>query len=284
MKVSLFVYGTLRHGESNFTYMKEASCIAEQARTSGKLYDTGEGYPAMTAESGAVYGELYVLDKENLERIHELEGYFAENHQNNLFDLKEVTVMTDTGEFHALTYVMNESRTSGMKQIESGDWKEYLFASELPEETLYFAYGSCMDTERFKLAGVDHHFSEVIGAGKTERYSVKFTISVHDGGRADLVEEHGGAEGILYRVPKEAVEYLYVREGVGTGMYRPAFIGVKVNGREYKQCLTFTVIDKKEEFRPPGHYSSEILKGAEGRLSPEYVKRIKRYMDELPEM
>lgn len=75
-----------------------------------------------------------------------------------------------------------------------------------------------------------------------------------------------------------------MREGVGTGMYRPAFVKVEVNGRVYEQCLTFTVIDKKEEFRPPGHYSSEILKGAEGRLSPEYVKRMKRYMDELPEM
>ncbi|MGX1194157.1 gamma-glutamylcyclotransferase [Metabacillus sp. SLBN-84] len=284
MNVHLFIYGTLRHGESNFTYMKGALCLAEQARTSGRLYDTGEGYPAMTAESGAVYGELFELDEENLEKIHELEGYFAENHQDNLFELKEITVMTDTGEFRALSYIMNTSKTTRMKQIQSGDWKEYMFASELPEETLYFAYGSCMDTERFKLAGVDHHFAEVIGAGKIERYTVKFTISVHDGGRADLVEERGGAEGILYRVPKEAVEYLYVREGVGTGMYRPAFVKVEVNGRVYEQCLTFTVIDKKEEFRPPGHYSSEILKGAEGRLSPEYVKRMKRYMDELPEM
>ncbi|MGG4490729.1 gamma-glutamylcyclotransferase [Metabacillus idriensis] len=283
MNCHLFVYGTLRYLEKNHHYLKQGTCIAEQAWTNGSLFDSNDGYPAMTVDQDTVYGELYEIDEDLLPEIHKLEGYLGPEANDSLFEFVPVRVYTDTMEHDAFCYVIKSDQAEGMKKIKSGDWKEHQFILNPPPETFYFAFGSCMDTERFQKAAVDQHFADVIGGGKAEKYSVKFTVTMEDGGRADLVEDGGCAEGILYRVPEEAVDYLYMREGVDSKTYRPAFIRVKIGGEVYEQCLTFTVIHKKEEFRPPSHYSTEILRGAEGRLGDEYVEKIRAYMNALPE-
>ena len=283
MNCHLFVYGTLRYMEKNHHFLKNRTCIAEQAWTNGSLYDSNDGYPAMTVEQETVYGELYEIDEELLHEVHELEGYNGPEADDSLFEFVPIRVYTDIMEYDAFCYVIKPEQADTMKKIKSGDWKEYQFILNPPAETFYFAYGSCMDTERFQKAAVDHHFADVIGNGKAEKYSVKFTVTMEDGGRADIVEDGGGAEGILYRVPEEAVDYLYMREGVDSKLYRPAFIKVETGGVVYEQCLTFTVIQKKEEFRPPGHYSTEILRGAKGRLGEEYIEKIRAYMAALPE-
>ena len=41
----VFVYGTLRRGQTNAHYMLGATCIADRNWTYGKLFDTNEGYP-----------------------------------------------------------------------------------------------------------------------------------------------------------------------------------------------------------------------------------------------
>lgn len=282
MKCHLFVYGTLRYLEENHRLIKNESCIAQQAWVKGRLYQTSYDYPAMILGDQTVYGELYEIDEGLLYKIHELEGYSGPEASDNLFDFVPVRVYTDGKEFDAFSYVMKPEQAEKMQGIISGDWKEFQFGTNNSDEALYFAYGSCMDTERFKIAAVDHHFIHVVGCGKLEKYSVKFTVTMEDGGRADIVEDGGSAEGILYRVPREAVEYLYMREGVDSKLYRPAFVSVEVNGMIYEQCLTFIVIHKKDEYRPPEHYSTEILRGAEGRLGAEYIQKIRSYMEGLP--
>jgi len=282
MKCHLFVYGTLRYLEENHRLIKNESCIAQQAWVKGRIYQTRDDYPAMILGDETVYGELYEIDEGLLYKIHELEGYSGPEAGDNLFDFVPVRVYTDSKEFDAFSYVMKPEKAEKMKEIISGDWKVHQFGIKKSAETLYFAYGSCMDAERFRKAAVDHHFINVIGCGKLENYSVKFTVTMEDGGRADIVEDGGSAEGILYRVPKEAVEYLYKREGVDSKLYRPAFVSVEVNGMIYEQCLTFTVIHKKDECRPPDHYSTEILRGAEGRLGADYIRKIRVYMEGLP--
>lgn len=282
MKCQLFVYGTLRYLEKNHRFIKNEFCIAQQAWVNGRLYQTSHDYPAMILGDERVYGELYEIDEALLFKIHELEGCSGPESSDNLFDFVPVRVYTDVKEYDAFSYVMNPEKVENKQEIISGDWKEHHFGLKKSTGTLYFAYGSCMDAERFRKAAVDHHFIDVVGCGKLENYSVKFTVTMEDGGRADLVEDGGSAEGILYRVPSEAVEYLYLREGVDSKLYRPAFVSVEVNGMIYEQCLTFTVIHKKDEYRPPDHYSAEILRGAEGRLGAEYIQKIRDYMEGLP--
>lgn len=102
-----------------------------------------------------------------------------------------------------------------------------------------------MDDERITSDGAAEHFNKDVLCGKLSGYSLCYSISSKDGGRADIREGEGSVEGILYTVRKAAVEYLFRREGVRAGRYRPAFVNVEADGRTIKNVLTFSVIEKK---------------------------------------
>ncbi|WP_338472553.1 gamma-glutamylcyclotransferase [Niallia sp. XMNu-256] len=279
--VYVFVYGTLRKGESNAYLLKNAICIAEQAWTNGEMYDTGNGYPAIKPSlTLRVYGELYLVTESELERLDQLEGYTSGS-TNNLYERIEQTVYTDRGEKEAFVYV--EGNASICKEeIHRGDWKEYRLLNKQKKpnhKILYFAYGSCMDDKRFKMAGVEHYFQNVIGVGLLTNYSLRFTYcSKIDGmGRADIVEEGGHVEGKVYEIPIHALEdYLYIREGVPYA-YRPTFVTVELNGKKV-EVLTFVVAQKAEETPPPDWYAEEILRGASGYLTEDYIARLTEHI------
>lgn len=113
MKVkALFVYGTLlRHEEHHESYMKESRPLAKSAWISGRIYDTGQGYPAcVLEEKSTVYGELYEVTVSTLNKIDFLEeGY----------DKQVVDVMTDQGLVAAVTYTLPKQKASALKEIES---------------------------------------------------------------------------------------------------------------------------------------------------------------------
>ncbi|VXB29423.1 gamma-glutamylcyclotransferase [Bacillus altitudinis] len=271
---TLFVYGTLlKHEKYHETFMKESSPLAASAWIKGRLYDTGEGYPVcVVSEQSTVYGELYEVSDETLHKIDELEeGY----------DQQEIEVMTDQGPRSAVAYTICKQKASSLKEIESGCWKSYQLWERKPSSFYYFAYGSCMDDARFKLAKVEHYFKQIIGGGTLDRFTTRFTLVRPDGSRADMVEDGGETEGVLYEVPFDAIRYLYKREGVNEGTYRPAFVDVTVGDQVYEDCLTFLVLKKSEEIAPPGHYRSEIEKGADLYLSEAFRKKIRSHMDSL---
>lgn len=271
---TLFVYGTLlKHEEHHEAYMREGKPLAKSAWIKGRLYDTGAGYPAcVLMENGTIYGELYEVSSDTLNKIDELE----EGHEKH-----EIDVMTDQGKRTALVYTLPKQKIVGLKGIESGCWKEYKLWQSEPASFYYFAYGSCMDDARFKLAKVDHYFKRIIGGGALDRFTTKFTLVRPDGSRADMVEDGGETEGVLYEIPFDAIRYLYKREGVDEGTYRPAFVDVKLGDQVYEDCLTFLVLQKSEEIAPPGHYRSEIEKGADLYLSEAFRKKIRSHMDSL---
>lgn len=266
----VFVYGTLRKHERNHNLLKDSKCIALQSWTYGSLYDTGLNYPAMVQQhSKRVYGELYEVNKEQLYRLDELEGYNGPG-QINLYERITQTIFTDTGSEEAFLYV----QTNVKKQVEIlfGDWKCYQYLNS--EELLYFAYGSCMDNDRFIKAGVDQHFQDLVGCGVAPRFTLAYTLNYADGGRADMVESDDYVEGKVYRVNKEAIKYLLIREGVYSNLYRAAFIDVTINGTLHKNVLTFLVINKEQEIAPPIHYATEILRGAKGHVSKGYYQKL----------
>nr|MDF9459178.1 gamma-glutamylcyclotransferase [Bacillus pumilus] len=105
------------HEEHHEAYMKESRLLAKSAWMSGRIYDTGQGYPAcVPAEKGTVYGELYEVAADALNKIDVLEeGY----------DKQEINVMTDQGQVEAMTYTLPEQKTSALKEIKRGCWKAY---------------------------------------------------------------------------------------------------------------------------------------------------------------
>ncbi|MCJ8008335.1 gamma-glutamylcyclotransferase [Lederbergia wuyishanensis] len=270
----VFVYGTLRRNERNHHLLNGATCIAEQAWTNGILFNTDNGYPILKNinDIDVVYGELYEVDDNQLARLDELEGYYGEG-KINFYDRVVKTIFTDKEIYHAFVYVMTEQQTDMLRvKVEHEDWKVQNFIKQ--NHFLYFAYGSCMDDKRFKIAGEDHHFEKLVGLGVLDGYSLGFTVRFSDGGRADILETGGVVEGKAYEITSDAVPYLFRREGVGDRLYRPAIIEIKINGM-VKEALTFIVVQKEEELAPPDHYSEEILRGGEGTLSLDYLEKIK---------
>ncbi|QPC46560.1 gamma-glutamylcyclotransferase family protein [Mangrovibacillus cuniculi] len=252
-----FVFGK---DQSYFTDTK-SNVFCEQANILGEGYYHNGQYKIVLNGVEKVYGELHIAEERPEHSV-------------------EVNVKTDNGDY--LAWIAQEDIlevATGIKvSLGNAAVDDYLKENH---EYYYFAYGSCMDHERFKLANVVHHFQNGEKASLSE-YDMRYTFMVHDGSRADIVESKGSeVEGVCYNVPKEAIDYLYVREGVNGGWYRPAIIQVKVNER-LLWALTFLVISKVEESLPPNHYSSEIVRGAINyQLSDSYIRRLEKKLQDL---
>ena len=120
----VFVYGTLRKEQTNAHYMQSAICIADKAWTYGKLFDTNEGYPAMTYSSEEkVYGEVYEVNDDILSKLDELEEYTG-NAETDLYDRITQTVYVADRKIEAYVYIAQDKKMI-LKVIDSGDWVEY---------------------------------------------------------------------------------------------------------------------------------------------------------------
>jgi gamma-glutamylcyclotransferase (GGCT)/AIG2-like uncharacterized protein YtfP len=271
----VFVYGTLRQHERNHYLLENATCMATQCWTHGALYDTGLGFPAMALnKEKRVYGELYEVNEEQLKKLDWLEGYVGESLDNH-YDRISQHVYTNDGVFEALVYVYPHGKEADLIEIPFGDWKCHRFLQN--DRFTYFAYGSCMDDERFITSGVHEHFTTVVGCGIAKGYRLAFTRKTFDGGRADMVEDENEiVEGKVYDISKEVLPYLFRREGVLGEIYRPAFIDIEMNGHLQADVLTFLVIEKEEETPPPNHYAQEIIRGAKGFVSDDYYETLSK--------
>ncbi|MGN4291249.1 gamma-glutamylcyclotransferase family protein [Bacillus cereus group sp. MYBK87-2] len=120
----VFVYGTLRKKQTNAHYMQSAICIADEAWTYGKLFDTNEGYPAMTySNEEKVYGEVYEVNDDVLQKLDKLEEYTG-NAESDLYDRITETIYLGDREIRAFVYVA-QNKEMLKKVIISGDWVEY---------------------------------------------------------------------------------------------------------------------------------------------------------------
>jgi len=279
--ILIFVYGTLRRNEENHYLLQNEQCVAQQCWTNGQLYDTTEVFPALKQSTkGRVYGELYIVDKQKLQQLDRLEDYNGPG-QKNLYKRIKQQVYTDNGALEAFVYTITTDYLNILvRQIDHGDWCMQHSFVENPT-FYYFAYGSCMDDERFRLDGVHQFFQNKKGVGILEGYRLRYTRKVSDGGRADIVEEGGVVEGIVYEVPGACLSYLYRREGVKYKSYRPALIDVIVNGQILKNVLTFLVVNKEKEMAPPIEYAKEIIRGGTGILSDEYIEKLKQQLKDF---
>ena len=275
----VFVYGTLRRGEQYHDLLKKSRLCSSLAGMSGCMADTGLGYPVLldSRAEQQVSGELYEVSGHVLEDLDQLEEYYGPGHIRNGYERVRAEVSTDGGKLEAWVYVYKHPQSYTV--IAEGDWK--LYRLKRGQSLLYFAYGSCMDLERIRLAGREESFRLVEGRGVLEGFRVEFTLPMADGGRADLIERGGTAEGKLYRITPECLEnYLYGREGVEEGLYRPIVVGVLCEDGYRRDAVTFVVADKQEETAPPVHYMKEILRGAEPVVSPGYYAMLLQWFTE----
>jgi len=123
-KNKVFVYGTLRKGEGNHHYLKEAEQIEKRAWVYGKLYDTGYGYPGLIPDPRCkVFGEIFLIDDEEFKKLDLLEDY-KEGAADNLYTRMIYQVHGEKEGHHAWVYIYEQKVNENML-IESGDWVLY---------------------------------------------------------------------------------------------------------------------------------------------------------------
>jgi gamma-glutamylcyclotransferase (GGCT)/AIG2-like uncharacterized protein YtfP len=131
-EVKVFVYGTLRTGQSNHQVIARWLKSAQLACIKGELYHLPFGYPAVTRGEGTVYGELMEFNDPSraLKAMDELEDYFGEG-QDNLYDRVITTAwLPDGSATECFVYVFPESRKVWLKseavKVDGGDWVRYM--------------------------------------------------------------------------------------------------------------------------------------------------------------
>lgn len=119
---NLFVYGTLRHEGSNHHFLKGARRLSKSGYVPGELHDTGLGYPVLKeGRAGKVWGELYQINKEQLENIDLLEGYSPANYSNEYIRVVR-EVRTENRTIEAFVYIVGDQLAGCVNRIKSGDW------------------------------------------------------------------------------------------------------------------------------------------------------------------
>ena len=115
--VVIAAYGTLRSGESNARFCRNA-ISRRNAAIPGSLYNTGCGYPAYAPEGETtVVVELIEIPFSDWASVDRLEGY------PRLYDRELLDFTLDDGStVQAWVYIMNRLPPHA-RIIPSGDWK-----------------------------------------------------------------------------------------------------------------------------------------------------------------
>lgn len=112
--VKLFVYGTLKRGESNHSYLENAEFLGDDEVENAQLFDLG-AYPMMLSGEGIVKGELYYVPLKTVQLLDVLEGHPNYFHQDWLM-LKSGTT--------ALVYLGKKKFALKHPLISSGQWRD----------------------------------------------------------------------------------------------------------------------------------------------------------------
>jgi gamma-glutamylcyclotransferase (GGCT)/AIG2-like uncharacterized protein YtfP len=133
--ISIFVYGSLREGLI-LHHLLKGSIFAGYGKIQGAIIDLG-CYPGLIIDrdivepESMVFGEMYYIDQETLDRLDFTEGYDRCNPEQGLYDRISTVVYDAIGEQHlAYVYVYNTRNLNlvAMKHqiISSGDYSDYL--------------------------------------------------------------------------------------------------------------------------------------------------------------
>jgi gamma-glutamylcyclotransferase (GGCT)/AIG2-like uncharacterized protein YtfP len=117
----VFVYGTLRKGDSNdITKLDPAPIYIGKTQISGNMYHLG-GYPGVTLGGmNMIIGEVYVIT-EPLERL--LDGIESEYPaQTDEYYKRDIQVEVNGQVLDCIVYEINDAYIQGKPQMMSGDW------------------------------------------------------------------------------------------------------------------------------------------------------------------
>ncbi len=113
MQHLVFVYGTLRKGESNHHLLESSEYLGHyETEDDYTLYDVGP-YPALVPGSKAISGEVYLIDDHTLQQLDILEDVPVE--------YRRETINTPYGT--AWIYLYQDDSSLSV-EVDSGDWSQ----------------------------------------------------------------------------------------------------------------------------------------------------------------
>jgi gamma-glutamylcyclotransferase (GGCT)/AIG2-like uncharacterized protein YtfP len=128
----LFVYGTLLSGGSNRCLLEPYLCSSCPATVKGQMYHLPEGYPMLFSGHGQVCGELvhYRDEPQLLGILDELEDYYGQGHQDNVYERVRLPVTDGAGAaYEAWVYCCPSGKEAQMQAgaiaVPSGDWRSF---------------------------------------------------------------------------------------------------------------------------------------------------------------
>ncbi|HEY9725489.1 MAG TPA: gamma-glutamylcyclotransferase [Chroococcales cyanobacterium] len=131
--LKVFVYGTLKPGETNYQRYCAGKVVEEQSAIAfGQLYDLPLGYPAMTYGEIPVQGFLLTFaDPSVLTALDELEDYNPNRlPQENEYERQQIEIYNLSAQSLGLAwvYLMNPDRIQrlGGVLLRSGWWSGYV--------------------------------------------------------------------------------------------------------------------------------------------------------------
>lgn len=130
IRLPVFVYGTLRPGEKNYSSYLGGKTIREVSATAeGILHfvKSDGGYPYVVSGAGVVHGELIEINPpfyaETLRSLDKLEEYDPADEGKSLYLRRRTTVhLYDGGTADAWIYYWN--RPEAGERIEGGDYRK----------------------------------------------------------------------------------------------------------------------------------------------------------------
>ena len=215
--MKIFVYGTLLRGMLRASVLED-SVFLGHGFIKGSFYDLGE-YLGVQDGSDPIYGEIYQIDTNTLEKLDQIEGYNPAAERQSLYLRKNVLVTSlDGGKpIEAITYYYNGDIT-GCNPITCGDYRRYIMENT-PDDQWYLAYGSNMNQKQM----IDRvgTCKQVI-AGYLSGYQLVFNKCAEDGGVAANIGYFKGyrCPVVAYRLTEEQLNELDFYEGAGTDYIR----------------------------------------------------------------
>ena len=123
----VFVYGTLRQGESRFGIPSLIKVLHEEAELKGfDMLSIYGSFPGLVPGEGTIKGEVHVF--KTFSELDRIEGFNEKDPGGSLYLRRTVTVSTPEGEMEASTYVFNEDADIARDRyssIETGDWFDH---------------------------------------------------------------------------------------------------------------------------------------------------------------
>ncbi len=118
---TVFVYGTLRKGESNdITRLTPPPVLIGHASIAGRLYHLGRYPGIILGGPHKVVGEIYQISAALELKLDEIEMLYPT--ATDEYFKRHITVLCNQRPIECIVYEINPAYTTGKPVIEHGDW------------------------------------------------------------------------------------------------------------------------------------------------------------------